>query len=206
MGDHDAGGAPALAFLAHAVPGNPRLAGRQPRIPGQLQELALVDRAAAQLEVHGDMAGYRCGGCQRRHVLRAGLYGRAELRDVGEVSPKPSAAPGYAAATPHSPTGSTPPRGPANPTPQQRIGARRVSATFHHGGATGTGVHAQLRSHPSASPPTATARAHGRTAVVPGLMAAPWTVRRAWQADQGQRERSGPTDGHPRVYRAGNSR
>src|SRR5215471_12618949 len=40
------------------------------------------------------MAGDRRRGRQRRHVLRAGVHGRAELRDVGEVTQRLNAAGG----------------------------------------------------------------------------------------------------------------
>jgi len=84
-GHHDARGAAQLAVVADAVPGDPRLAARQQR-GDQLEQLAFVDRAAAQLEVDRDVVGHRRGGGQRRDVLGPRVHHRGELGHVGEVA------------------------------------------------------------------------------------------------------------------------
>ena len=51
-----------------------------------LEQLALVDRAAVQLEVDVDVGGDRRRGLERRDVLGRGVDDRHEVLDVGEVA------------------------------------------------------------------------------------------------------------------------
>src|SRR6516225_6042443 len=66
-GDHDANGAPQFAFMTDAVPGDRRLAPDQEGFDN-LEELALVDRATAQLEI--DPRDIVDPNCPIRHELR----------------------------------------------------------------------------------------------------------------------------------------
>ena len=61
--------------------------GRLPVEEGRdhLEQLALVDRAAVQLEVDGHVGGDRRRGLECRDVLRRRVDGRDELAHVGEV-------------------------------------------------------------------------------------------------------------------------
>ena len=63
-----------------------------------LDQLALVDRAAAQLEVDVDVRRDRGGRVERRQVLGVGVDDRAELLDVGPVAQRLDAAAGGAGA------------------------------------------------------------------------------------------------------------
>ena len=57
---------------------------------------SLVDRAAPQLEVDGDVRGDRGRAVERLDVLRVGVDDGAELLDVGEVAQRLDAAAGGA--------------------------------------------------------------------------------------------------------------
>ena len=83
--DQHARHAPPLALDAQAVRGDVRLpAGQQRR--NQLQQLVLVHRAAAQLEVDEHVGRDRRGRFQRADKLRAGVDIAGELVDVGPVA------------------------------------------------------------------------------------------------------------------------
>ena len=97
MRDRDADVAAALALHADAVARDPRLAALE--LGGEhLEQLVLVDRAAAQLEVDLHVRGDRGRARQGRDVLRVGVDDRAELGDVGEVAQRLDAAGGGAGA------------------------------------------------------------------------------------------------------------
>ena len=68
--------------------------GRRPcrKAVSDLEQLALVDRAAAQLEVDGDVRGDRRRGRERGDELRRGVDEARELLDVGEVPQRLDAA------------------------------------------------------------------------------------------------------------------
>ena len=91
MGHHHARGSAELALVTDAVTGYARLS------PGQqsgqhTEQLALVVRAPAQLEVDCDMAGDRRRGGKGCHVVRPGVNGRAEFCGVSEVAERLDAA------------------------------------------------------------------------------------------------------------------
>ena len=85
VGNGDADSTAALALHAHAV-------GRDPRAPAlqrrgeHLEQLALVDRAAAQLEVHGHVRGDRGRAVEGGQVRRVRVDHGQELAHVGEVA------------------------------------------------------------------------------------------------------------------------
>ncbi len=85
IGDHHARQAASLAFGADADVGDVRLAPDEER-RDDLEQLALVDGAAAQLEVDGDVVGYRCRRGECVDVLRTGVDDGAVLLDVAEVA------------------------------------------------------------------------------------------------------------------------
>ena len=96
--DHHADVAAPLALDADAVRAASR--GRAPVEEGadHLEQLALVDRAAAQLEVDRHVRGDRRRGRERRDVLGPRVDDRDELVDVGEVAQRLDAARGRAGA------------------------------------------------------------------------------------------------------------
>ena len=75
-------------------PGPPSVQERR----DHLEELALVDQAAAQLEVDGDVGGDRRRGRERRDELRRGVDEAGEVLDVGEVAQRLDPARGRAGA------------------------------------------------------------------------------------------------------------
>jgi hypothetical protein len=85
VGDHDAHGAAALALEAHGVVGHLRLAAGQGGAD-HLEQLPLVDRAAAQLEVDEDVLGDRAS----RSAAGRGSRGGRRPRGEGEASGPPS--------------------------------------------------------------------------------------------------------------------
>ena len=89
--DHDADVAAPLALHADARRRDVRPPAVEER-RDHLEQLALVDRAAAQLEVDRDVRGDRRRGRERRDVLGRGVDDRDELVDVGEVAQRLDAA------------------------------------------------------------------------------------------------------------------
>ena len=92
---HHAHGAAPLALEAHRVGGDVGPAAEQER-PQHLDELALADRAAAQLEVHPHVLRDRRRGSERADVLRRRVDGARELAHVLEVAQRLDAAGGGA--------------------------------------------------------------------------------------------------------------
>src|SRR5512133_1612441 len=85
VSDHHADVAAALALDAHAVTGD--LGPALVQIGADdLEQLALVGRAAVELEVDGHVLDGGRRVAQRGDVLRAGVDGRHEFVDVGEVA------------------------------------------------------------------------------------------------------------------------
>jgi hypothetical protein len=95
FGDRDAHGPAALALHADAVGRDPGSAALQHR-GEHLEQLRLVDRAAAQLEVDSDVCGDRGRAVECGQVGRMGVDHREELPDVGEVAQRLDATAGRA--------------------------------------------------------------------------------------------------------------
>ena len=85
MGDRHADRAASLALRADARRGDLGTAAGQLGAD-HLEQLVLVDRAAAQLEVNSDMLGDRRGGGERRDVLGLRVDERDEVVDAGVVA------------------------------------------------------------------------------------------------------------------------
>ena len=83
-GDHDAGGAPQLALHAHAVGGDVGFPAVETGVQ-QLQQLGLVDRTAAQLEIDGHVVCDGRGLVERADVFRVGIDHRGKLLDIFEI-------------------------------------------------------------------------------------------------------------------------
>src|SRR5262245_8207422 len=89
-----------LAFHADAVGRRVRLALIEEGAD-YLDELALVDRASLQLEIHFDVRRNRCGGAERADVFGRGVNNIDKLAHVAEVPQRLNAASRGAGADGH---------------------------------------------------------------------------------------------------------
>src|SRR5581483_5593509 len=104
---HDAGRPASLALSAYTVRGRIRFAPIQV-CAENLDKLVLIDRAAAQLEIHEDVVGNGRRFVQRFDVTRCGVHNRNEFFDVLEVAEGLNASGGGARANRHQKLRGTP--------------------------------------------------------------------------------------------------
>ena len=120
--DHDADIASPLAIDADAVIGDRRLASGEKGL-NDLEQLTLVDRTAAQLEIDGHMGADRRRGRQRAQVFRMRIDCGRKLADFGEVAQRLNPAGGGAGPDRHQAA-----RAPAHAQNALRVGRRRDRA------------------------------------------------------------------------------
>src|SRR4029079_3926516 len=85
MRHHDTYRAAKFALDAHAVSGRVRLAVRE-ECGDNLDQLTLVDGAAAKLEIHTHVVRNRCGCGQGVDVLRSRIHDPDEVLDILKIS------------------------------------------------------------------------------------------------------------------------